>query len=204
MMDLKENRRSFRVQEKVYLKYEVINEEQFGLGLEHYKLQAGANDSAQAMLVDMEARLSEALFLLNAENPKVTKCLTLLNDKLNVVVEQLPTLRKTKASLAETTPQHCDVGADGMMFSSSERLDMGTRLHLQCLLSSDNRYVETFGHVVRISDPLDTGNPEHRYGIGVEFDDMSRAQREILIQYMFSRESESLRIRRLEIDEPTD
>ena len=204
MMDLKENRRSFRVQETVYLKYEVIDEEQFGLGLEHHNLQRGANDSAQAMLVDMEARLSEALFLLNAENPKVAKCLTLLNNKLNVVVEQLPTLRKSKASLAETAPQSCDVGADGMIFSSSERLDMGATLHLQFLLSSDNRYVETFCHVVRVSEPPDNSNPDYRYGIGVEFDDMSRAQREILIQYMFSRESESLRIRRLEIDEFTD
>ena len=201
MIETKENRRSFRVSEIVYVKFEVLSDEEFEQGLEHRKLQQGSSDGAQAKLVDLEARLSETLFLLKAESAKIANCLSLLNDKLNVVVEQLPSLRKTKASLAKSKPQGCDVSADGMIFSTDQELNVGDKLHLQVLLSSDNRYLETFCHVVRVTDPPDSGDTDYRFGVGVEFIDMPRAQREILIQYMFSRESESLRIRRLELDE---
>jgi c-di-GMP-binding flagellar brake protein YcgR len=125
----------------------------------------------------------------------------LLSEKLSIVAEQLPSLRKTKASLAASRPQTCDVGADGMVFSSNEKLEEDSKLHLQFLLSSDNRYVETFCRVVRMTESPDTTGQGFQYGIAVEFLNMPSTQREILIQHMFSRESESLRMRRLEIDD---
>ena len=61
-----ENRRSFRISESVYIKYEIIDDETVQNGLEHYKLKLGISDGAQAKLVDIEARLSEAMYLLSA------------------------------------------------------------------------------------------------------------------------------------------
>jgi len=200
MMDAQENRRSFRVSEPVYVRYETINEQEFEQGLEHRKLKLGISDGAQAMLVDIEARLGEALFLLNAEHAKIGRCMTLLNDKLNIVIDQLPSLRETKSSLAKTPPQMCDVGADGMVFSAREELAVDSKLHLQFLLSADNRYVETFCRIVRLTDSPDGSDQDLPYGIAVEFLNMPPSQREILIQHMFSRQSESLRMRRLELD----
>lgn len=195
-----ENRRSFRVRESVYVKYEKLTEKEFKEGLEHRKLRLGISDGAQAKLIDIEARLSEAMFLLNSEHGKVGRCMTLLNDKLNTVIDQLPSLRESKLSLIQTTPQSCDVGADGLMFSSKQPLALGDTLYLQFLLTADNRYVETFCQVVRLGDPPDDNNAALPYGIAVEFRDMPPALREVLIQHMFSRESETLRMRRLELD----
>jgi hypothetical protein len=184
----------------VYLKYEKLTEDEFEEGIERRKLRLGGDDGAQAKLVDIEARLSEAMFLLNGEQSQMGRCFTLLNDKLNVAIEQLPSLRESKASLARTPPHKCDVGADGMVFSSAEQMQIGDKLSLTFLLSSDNRFVETFCKVVRLTDPTDTSSPEMLYGIAVEFENMPATQREILIQHMFSRESETLRMRRLELD----
>lgn len=195
-----ENRRSFRVSESIYLKYEILSEKEFADGLEHRKLRLGASDGAQAMLVDIEARLVEAMYLLNAEHGKIGRCVTLINDKLNIVIDQLPTLRETKLSLAQMPPQMCDVSADGLIFSSKQPLDVGDRLYIQFLLSTDNRYVETFCRVVRLDDPPDNGGQDLPYGIAVEFLNMPPSQREVLIQHMFGRESETLRMRRLEMD----
>ena len=200
MMDAEENRRSFRISEPAYIKYEAISEQEFEQGLEHRKLRLGINDGAQAKLVDLDARLNEALFLLNAEHAKIGRCMTLLNDKINIVLEELPSMRETKASLAKTPPQMCDVGADGMVFSSAEQFAVDSKLHLQFLLSADNRYVETFCRVVRMTDPPDSSGQNLSYGVAVEFLNMPPSQREILIQHMFSRQSESLRMRRLELD----
>lgn len=201
MKDGQEHRRSFRISESVYIKYDILTDQEFHGGMEHRKIRLGQDDGAQAMLVDIEARLGEAMYLLRADSDQVGRCITLLNDKLNVVIEQMPGLRRTKASLASSTPITCDVGADGLVFPSKQRLEVDTKLHLQFLLSADNRFVETFCRVVRITDPPhgnDTGMLP--YGVAVEFIGMKQAQREILIQHMFNRESETLRMRRLEID----
>jgi len=200
MTNGQENRRSFRISESIYVRYERIDDETVKNGLEHYKLSLGISDGAQAKLVDIEARLSEAMYLLSADYGKVGRCMTLLNDKLNVIIDQLPSLRETKKSLAQSLPQTCDVSADGLIFSSKQPLSVGDKLYIQFLLSSDNRYVESFCKVVRLDDPPDTSGQDLPYGIAVEFIDLSPAQREILIQHMFSRESETLRMRRLEMD----
>lgn len=199
-MKPEDNRRSFRVSESVYVKYDVLTEKEFEAGIEHRKLSLGLSDGAQAMLVDIEARLGEAMFLLSAEHAKIGRCLTLFNDKLNIVIDQMPALRETKTSLAKLPPQVCDVGADGMVFSSNEQLAADTKLHLQFLLSADNRFVETFSRVVRVTDSPDDNRDDLPYGIAVEFMNLPPSQREILIQHMFSRESETLRMRRLELD----
>lgn len=200
MTNGQENRRSFRISESIYVKYEPIDDETVTNGLEHYKLSLGISDGAQAKLVDIEARLSEAMYLLSAESGKVGRCMTLMNDKLNIIIDQLPSLRETKKSLAQTLPQTCDVSADGLVFSSKRPLSVGDNLYIQFLLSADNRYVESFCRVVRLDDSPDSSGQDLPYGIAVEFIDLPPAQREILIQHMFSRESETLRMRRLEMD----
>ncbi len=196
-----DNRRSFRISESVYLKHELLSEDEYHDGLEHRKIRLGQDDGAQALLVDIDARLGEAMYLMGGENDNVGRCLTLLNDKLNVVIEQLPGLRQTKAAIANSKPLNCDVGADGMVFPCAEKFSVDAKLVLQFLLSSDNRYVETFCRVVRVTEPPPNNDSQALpYGIAVEFTGMKQAQREILIQHMFNRESETLRMRRLQLD----
>lgn len=199
MTDEHDNRRSFRVSESVYLRYETLSDAEFEEGLQHRKMRLGENDGVQSLLVDVEARLSEAMYLLNTESDQVGKCITLLNAKINIVVEQLPGMRKTKSDLAKSPPQICDVGADGMVFATAERLAVDCKLTIQFLLSTDNRYVETFGRVLRATDPPHGNDSEALpYGVAVAFHGMKPSQREILIQHMFNRESETLRIRRMQ------
>lgn len=201
MSEEQDNRRSFRISESVYLKHELLSDEEFHDGLEHRKIRLGQDDGAQTLLVDIEARLGEAMYMLGPESDNVGKCMTLLNDKLNVVIEQLPGLRQTKAALANSPPLNCDVGADGLVFPSATKFSVDAKLNLQFLLSTDNRYVETFCRVVRLTQPPPGNDKEALpYGVAVEFVGMKQAQREILIQHMFNRESETLRMRRLRID----
>lgn len=200
MSSRQENRRSFRVSESVYLKYEVLSDKEFHEGLDRRKLRLGLSDGAQSMLVDIDARLSEAMYLLKAENDQIGRCITLLNDKLNAVIDQLPDLRKSKSALAKLPPQTCDVGADGMVFATDKPLEAGAKLSIRFLLASDNRYIETFCQVVRAVDPPAGNDAELAYGAAVEFYKMNPSQREILIQHMFNRESETLRMRRLKLD----
>ncbi len=195
-----ENRRTFRVSETVHLKYEKLTDDEFRDGLELRNLRLGANDGAHSMLVDIEARLSEAMYLLQGAHGALGRCITLLNDKINVAIAAVPGLRDGKTGLARLPPQTCDVGADGMVFASAEPCKVGDKLHLRFLLSSDSRYIESFCQVVRLTDPPAAESAKLPYGIAVEFVNLPPAQREILIQHMFILESETLRTRRLELE----
>lgn len=199
----RENRRSFRIKETVYLKYEVISDREFHEGLERRKIRLGASSGIRSQILDLDTRLKERLFLLKGESSRIAECLNLLNEKLNTVIEQFPELRETKASLASSEPQTCEVGADGMVFSTDKPYSAGTKLALRFLLAADNRYVETFCSVVRDAEPVEEGNPVRPFYVAVEFQGMKAAQKEILIQHLFDRESETLRMRRLNLDAAT-
>ncbi|MEL7187393.1 MAG: PilZ domain-containing protein [Pseudomonadota bacterium] len=200
-MSSDENRRSFRVSEDIYIQHEMITDEEFQAGMEHFKLRRGITSGSAAKLVDVEARLSEAMYLMNGENSAFGRVLVLMNEKLNVAIEELPGFRETKSSLAKQPPQKCELSADGLVFSSESIMHEGDKIYLRMLLSSDNRFVESFCRVVRIAEAPDTSDPNRNHGIAVEFVKMPPAQREILIQHMFSLESETLRMRRLQLDE---
>ena len=154
----------------------------------------------RSSLLDLDTRLVQKLYPLRAEGDRYAECLALLNDKVNAVIQQLPEMRKAQADLAESKPMTCEVGADGMAFPSEKNYDVGTKLALRFLLESDSRYIETFCQVVRQNDSPGEIDVDRPFGIAVEFTGMKAAQKEILIQHLFDRESKTLRVRRLNLD----
>lgn len=195
-----DSRRSFRVSETVYLKYDVISDREFHEGLDRRKLRLGVSDGLRSVIIDLDTRLDQKLYLLRAEANPIGECLAILNEKVNAVIQQLPEMRESQSALARSKPLTCEVGADGMAFSSDKNYELGTKLALRFLLESDNRYIETFCQVVRQADPPGDIDVERPFGIAVEFQGMKSAQKEILIQHLFERESETLRMRRLDLD----
>jgi hypothetical protein len=194
------NRRSFRISESAYLRVETITDDEFRAGLDHRKLMLGTNDGAQTKLLEINARLGEAMYMLNSESDQIGRCLTLLNDKLNVVIGQLPSLREAQLAIAKLPPQTIEISADGLVFSSERPMRVGEKLHLTFLLSKDNAFFETFAEVIRQTAPVDTSRPERAHGVAVSFHGLSPEQRETLIQHMFNVESDTLRMRRLQLD----
>ena len=199
-MNGKDNRRSFRVVEAVYLQYEKITDSEFRHGIERWKISRGAGLGIRSKLLDIDARFNEKLYLLKTDSVALAECLTLLNEKINTLLDEPPRLRQSKAALANQVPQTCELGAEGMAFGTSEKIELDSKLALRFLLSADNRYVETFCRVVRQVDPPDA-DEGHQYGVAVEFQGMKSAEKDILIQHMFDRESETLRMRRLQMEE---
>lgn len=194
------NRKSFRVLDTVHLIYEEIDEVTFQHGLERWKLQQGSSAGFRSNLLDIEARFKEKLLILQSEASPVSEALILLNSKIDAVMEQLPDQKQSKKVLAKEEPRNCEIGADGMLFGTDREYEPGTRMALRFLLAADSRYIETFCTVVRNADSPDESDPNQPYGVAVKFNGMHSAQKDIIVQHLFDRESETLRMRRLEID----
>jgi hypothetical protein len=194
-------RRSLRVMESAYIQYEVISEKEFSEGLERRKLRLGRGQGLHSVLMDLDARLDQKIFLVNTKSKQLAECLSLLNDKLNAVIQHIPETLESNSALAQSQPHTCQIAADGMAFSTEDPLEPGTKLALRFLLESDSRYIETFCEVIRPVHPAIGPSDERPHGVAVEFRGMKPAQKEILIQHLFSQESETLRMRRLQLDE---
>lgn len=203
MSNRQENRRSFRVVESVCLKFEIISDREFDQGLERWKLRLGSSVGVRSTLLDIDARLNENLTMLKSESTALAACIELLNDKIDTVLEEIPDLRESKTALAKQTPQICEIGADGMLFGADKQYPSGTKMLLRILLGADSRYFETFGQVVRDVDASDESRTDLPFDVAVEFQGVKSAQKDMLIQHLFNRESETLRLRRLQND-PTD
>lgn len=200
MTSERENRRSFRMFESIHLSYEAISDREFHEGRARRKIRLGSNHGLRSMILDLDTRLAERLYLLRAESSAAAECISLLNEKLSILVDQIPEVRKSKSALARREPQICELGADGMLFGTDKEIAPGTRLALRFLLSSSHRYIETFCTVVREAPPPDPDDTMHPFGTVVAFLDMESSQKEIIIQHLFNRESENLRARRQQMD----
>ena len=196
----KSNRKSFRVLDNVHLIYEVIDEATFQHGIERWKLKLGSGAGFRSKLLDIESRFKEKLLILQSEASPVSEALVLLNSKIDAVMEQLPELKESKMELAKEEPRKCEIGADGMLFGADQEYEPGTRMALRFLLAADSRYIETFCTVVSSEYSPDEDDTNRPCGIAVKFNGMLSAQKDIIVQHLFDRESETLRMRRLEID----
>lgn len=201
MSNDEENRRSFRVRDSVYLMYEVVSDLDVSQGLDRWKMSHGTGVGIRSKLLDIDARFNEKLFMLKSDSVALAECLTLLNDKITALIDELPGMKESKEALSRKDPQFCEIGADGMLFGTDKQFQAETKLVLRFLLAADNRYVETFCRVVRPAEPPDGDEPRMPYGVAVEFMGMKAEQKEILIQHLFDRESETLRMRRLKLEE---
>jgi hypothetical protein len=134
---------------------------------------------------------------LKSQSGPVAECLALINQKVNILIEQFPALRESKTSLVRSEAQSCEVSAVGMAFASSEALAPGTKLALRLLFVADNCYIETFATVVRKLDHPGTASADRPFSIAVDFQGMKPEQKDVLIQHLLNRESETLRLRRL-------
>lgn len=192
-----QERRSFRVTESVQLDYEVMSEREFREGPLRRSARLGHVRGLRSVLLDLDARLAERLYVLRTASASVAECLSLLNEKIDAVVARLPEVRDQTAALASREPQLCELGADGMIFGTERVLAPGTRLALRLLLPPNNRYIEMFATVLRAVPPPDPEDARHAHGAATEFHGLEPAQREVIIQHLFNSEAEALRARRL-------
>jgi len=193
MSNVSEKRSSFRIIESLKLKYEVVSELDFADAMKRNNAAGAVGaTSLRARLLDLDARLDEALFTLGRHAPGVKEALELMNNKLRLLAQVVPELAYNADSLADAPAQECELSADSLVFETNDELATDTKLKLRFFLISENRYFETLAYVYRV-DPQDSG----RNRVVTCFEGMPSAERDALFQHLFSMQSETLRMRRI-------
>lgn len=197
----REMRRSFRIREQAFVEVSELGDAEYAAILESRALQRPSAFGNHARLVNLESRFQEAFTLLGkTATAPVRDCLAALNDKINLLFEQQPDRKAAMEKLTSRDAAPCEIGATGIRFDMDRPLAEGSKVYLQVLLTSDRHYLETAAVVRRTPEPLSEG-AGGRYGVAAEFVGFSEAESELLIRHLFQRESESLRMRRLQMDD---
>lgn len=195
-----ERRRSFRVKEKVLLSFQPLSDDEFRKGIDRWRLRAGGVSGLRSRMMDLDSRLDETLYRVGSDLPGIGEIVKLLNDKIETVIEALPDFQDTRNDLVMRSSQKCELSSEGMSFGVNEPLKEGARILVRFLVLPENRLFEMFARVVR-STPVETDEMgPFSYRVGVEFHGMSAAERENLIQHLFSKQSAALRRRRKEAE----
>ena len=186
-------RQAFRVSNPLVLDYEVLSEEEMLARMRDVKRGGFAHGGVGSLLSQMENRVRDRLTRLRHRVPEAAAAIEAVNDKLNVLINLLPTIQHPGERFEERPLRDGDLSATGIAFLNDEPLAIGTCMHIRVMLAPNYYYIEAFARVVRCE--LHAGGGFH-YRIGVQFELISEEQRELLLRYTMSREAELLRARR--------
>lgn len=197
----REMRRSFRIRESAHVRYETLDRDEYISIVENRALKLPTRFGNHARLSGLEAQFQEQFVLLGKAASPMRECLRLLNDKLNLLLDEQPERQAQLKALTERDARTCEIGALGMRFDVREEIAMDSRLFVQVLFTSDRHYLETPAVVRNVTRPLNPDDDGVVCSVGVEFVGITEAESELLIKHLFQRESESLRMRRLSMDD---
>lgn len=196
-----DNRKSFRIMETALIRYQVLDAGDFDAGIARWRLRSGDSSQIRSKLIDLDSRLDDLMFRAVSESPTTSHVLRLLNDKINIVAQGLPDFEEARQALTAQTPMQIELSSEGARFDANENLPPETGIVLQFMVLPVNRYFESFARVVRTTMRDSTEPGSNKYQIAVQFHGMSPAELENLIHYLFTRQSETLRLRRKEQDD---
>lgn len=197
--DEKAMRRSFRIREQAFIRYRALSEQEFERHRRNAAAPVGNKFRLHARMVDLEARFRDAYTRLGKVPAPIKDCLSALNDKINLLLDDQPDRKAAMEKLAQGPALTCEIGATGVRFDGETQLAEGAKIFIQIMLPADRHYLECVAVVRREKSPLND-DPQRPHGMAAEFVGLSEAESELLIKHLFQRESESLRMRRLQFD----
>jgi len=187
-----ERRRYFRVKDDVVLKYRTVAPDELDALIEGLKDGHGSRHSLARDFANTSAQLQPVLRRIKEGEPDIALCLTVLNEKLDVIAHHLS---MQASDLTGEPVRQVDLSAAGMQFEAEEPLPAGTLLEIQMALHPSFVYIRVVGEVVRSEERTPHG-PGMVHLVAIDFRYLDAEDRELLVQHAIKRESRLLRRRR--------
>ncbi len=185
-----ENKRSsIRVNAKILLKIRKISGERHDSMLEDISsgMETPCSDclSHPVLSFDLKPHLKK----LRDKDDALATILDVLDQKLSFIIQ---TLRKGEEEARGFSSVHADISAAGIAFISSRPIPVGQHLEMQIGLLPDYVFFICLGQVLRIENIKDG-----IYKIAVKFTWINEDDKERLIEYLFQRQIQQLKMRRI-------
>lgn len=188
-MSMAERRRYFRIQDRLGLRYQVLDA---GETETEPTLPEGLRSDTELLVLEQQIR--QGIDHLRSQSNAVAPVLDLLNQKLNRLLGSDDT--SDGGFEGESVVTQMSLSACGLAFEAASPIDVGRLLLLELTLLPDYIRLNIKGLVVvRESRPADEqGHP--RYLLRVEFVELEEDTQEVLIQHVLRCQTRELKQRR--------
>ncbi|MGS2723859.1 PilZ domain-containing protein [Porticoccus sp. GXU_MW_L64] len=180
-MSKTERRRYFRINDTIGLSYSLLDDAANNTASEAQDVGI----TAAHVLAKIDRELNGLINVLWREDPTTAKVLGLLNQKVEVLSDEII---DDEREVIETRQRETQVNISGcgIAFNGDERLSMGQKLRLNITLKPANTHLVINGEVVACE--INADNPEHAFHLRINFTEEETAAQEALIQHIVQRQ----------------
>ncbi len=193
-----DKRNSFRLEEAVQLDVKRLSEEEWRLRIGSAAESHSGISNVHGALEALSHQVSRKLIDVRRVSRTVAECFELVNRKLDVLAKHVAALEQSKAEIDGKPLRMCEISSTGIRYPSKRGATVGERLRLRVSIVSAGLYFETLGKVVR-TEPV--GEDSDEMLVAVQFHGLREADQDLLIRHLLGRQSETLRARRLQLEE---
>ncbi len=191
-----EKRSFFRIDDVAIIKHRQVTEEQ--VSSEEYRHeQARVNKlTLKARFDSMTREMQPLLKIIDKSHSKIAQYLDALDRKLNLLSEYVIECAMEDMNIK---PQHINLGAGGISFTSSCPVMIGAMMELRMIMLPENTGIFTYARVVTCSKLDEPNEDNHQYRIALEFINMEDDVRDLITRHVLFKEQSMLQQKKADI-----
>ncbi len=191
---MKERRKFYRINDKMSLNYKVVQSSDADQEIKKTKYGYIELADLRNALFCIDARLGDIANQLSKDYPLISEMVTLVNKKI-ALHERMMGFDEYDDHIL-TTAREVSLSASGVAFSSETPLPEGTHLKLEMVTYPEHNYIPVYARVV--SCRQNEENISLGYTIAVEFEAISERDQERLMNHVFKKQAEEIKLQREE------
>lgn len=195
----RDRRQFFRIDDTVRMQIEPVDADQLAAGIANLERGFDGNFTVMSSLAALTAQMAASMRRIESRDPDVASYLKALDQKMEILGRAF---LAQESELLTSEDQTVNLSAGGVSLRSDSAMDVGQALEIRMLLYPSFTGLLSFGEVVSCVDMAQADNEGYAYQLRVAFVHMREQDREILIRHVLRRQSESLRARRAQADNP--
>jgi len=189
-----ERRRFFRINDDIFLEYDVLNENEYSNAQEELDAIKHTAFSMSAEFATLNNEFHPLLNNIKQNTPDIAQYLELLNQKIDALSQHL---LESQIS-ADDKKVSANLSASGIAFRSKTPFNTGQGLRLRIVLFPEKVGIMVFGRVMHCDSEKDIHN-EHL--ISVDFEHIRYEDQELMIKHNTNKQILELRQRSENKDE---
>lgn len=184
-----EKRNFFRIDDIAILQYKPVNEEtvraqQLGTAAKHVDRL-----TLKARFDSMSRECQPMLKMIAKSNGRIADYLEIIDQKINMLSE---CVLEDELSEMNVEPQHINIGAGGLSFSTAAPIMTGAMLELRMVLLPENTGIFSYVRVVMCSKLEEATEDCHQYRVALEFINMEDDVRDLITKHVLCKEQRML------------
>ncbi|MDH5765701.1 MAG: PilZ domain-containing protein [Gammaproteobacteria bacterium] len=190
-----ERRDYFRIEDRLYLSYECITDEDYLKSPEILSQSGESSFSLTASFATLNHENNHLLSNIKRTTPEIAQYLAMLNQKIDSLGKHL---LESSMELSQNNLVDANISASGIAFTARKSLDKNQALRIKIVLMPEKIGILTYGRVINCTQD----NVQNGFIISLDFEHILDNDRELLIKHNLNKQMIELRKRSTEQKKP--